>query len=303
MALEILLQSSGPFLIVFREALEASLIIGILAAYLKKVGRKDLNKYLIIGSISAIILSIGLGALLSLTYGGLSGISAQLFEGTAAITATIILTYMIFWMARNSKKVSLDLHEKLGTAISKGYLVGVATIAFVAVAREGLETVLFLVALMGAVGASATLLGAVSGIAVVLGLTLLVMRGVYRLDLKKFFKYTSLILLVFASGLLGYGIHEFIESAEDLGVQLGALAATAYNINPPDAGNLLHEKGLIGSMLKALVGYDGNPEWLRVIVYWSYWLIVGSLLMKTYSSTTYTNIVSRLQHFPSKTSV
>lgn len=296
MAFEELLNSSAPFFIALRESLEAALIVGIMAAYLRKVGRTELKKYLILGSGLAILVSIGLGLALTATLGGLSGAASQIFEGTASITAALILSYMIFWMARNSKKISEDLHAKLATAISKGYLFGVAAIAFVAVAREGLETVLLLTAMVGAVGASATLLGTVGGIGLVAGLTFFMTKGMYKFDLKSFFKYTSLILLIFASGLLGYGVHEFIEVAEGSGTNLGILATSAYNINPPDSQNLFHEKGAVGSMLKALIGYDGNPELLRFTVYWVYWLIVGTYLLKTYAPSTYDSTIRRLLH-------
>jgi len=138
---------------------------------------------------------------------------------------------------------------------------------------------------------------------VVMGLTFFVVKGVYRLNLKSFFKYTSLILLVFASGLLGYGAHELIEAAQANGLVMGVLASAAYNINPADAGNLLHEKGLLGSVLKALIGYDGNPEWLRVVLYWSYWILIGSFLLKTYAPRTYQNTLGRLHRPESKTAL
>ena len=130
------------------------------------------------------------------------------------------------------------------------------------------------------------MIGVLIGFVVVVILAMLLMKGAYQLDIRKFFKYTSIILIVFAAGLAGYGIHELIEAGEGFGVEFGILGQQAFNINPavnPDGTYpLLHEKGAVGSILKVLVGYDGNPEWLRILVYIGYWLIVGTYLLKTY---------------------
>ncbi len=103
-----------------------------------------------------------------------------------------------------------------------------------------------------------------------------------------------MLLIIFAAGLAGYGVHELLEAGEVLGVQFGVLGQQAFNINPPlnpdGSYPLLHEKGGVGSIFAALLGYDGNPEWLRVIVYVGYWLVVGlyafrSFMEKQYSET------------------
>lgn len=282
--IELILNSSAPLLITFREALEAALIVGILTAYLRKIGRRDLNKYIVIGVIAAVIISIIIGGLAVYVYGGLSGVSEKLFEGFTSILATIVLTFMIFWMAKNANRIRGDLEEKIQTSVSRGYVYGISLLAFVAVVREGFETVIFLTA-YATQDFSATLLGLIIGVSLVLGISFLMMNGIYRLDLQKFFKYTSVILLIFAAGLFGYGVHELIEAAEVSGIEIGPLASTAFDINPIDSENLFHEKGVIGSIMKALIGYDGNPEWLRVIVYISYWIIIGSYLVKTYNFT------------------
>ena len=279
--IETLINSSAPLLITFREALEAALIVGILAAYLKKIGREDLNRYLLTGVFAAVIASIVVGGGAAYVYGGLSGVSEKLFEGSASILATVVLTYMIFWMARNARGIRGQLEEKVHTSVTRGYVYGISLLAFIAVAREGLETVLFLTA-FAVQDFAATLTGLIIGVTAVVGLSFLMMRGVYRLDLQKFFKYTSVLLLIFAAGLLGYGVHEFIEAAEVSGIEIGPIAAHAFDINPPDTDNIFHEKGVVGSILKALVGYDGNPEWLRVISYAGYWIVIGGYLIRSY---------------------
>ncbi len=267
----------ASFVITFREALEAALIVSIILAYLGKVERKDLKKYLYLGTVLAIFTSLILGAIVLTVYGGLPTGVEKVFEGAASVTATVVLTYMIFWMAKNSQKIRSELQVKIDVAITSGYIFGITSLAFIAVFREGLETVLFLTTLV-ATDPFGTLMGALLGISTVLALSFLMMRGVYRMNIQKFFKYTSVILVVFAAGLLGYGVHEFIEA--DL---LPPIVENIWNINPPDVTHPLHEKGAIGSILKALVGYDGNPELLRVIVYVGYWLVVGTYLLKIYA--------------------
>jgi len=272
-------------LITFREALEATLIVAIMVTYLKKVGKGELTRYAYLGSGAAVAISLVLGVAIQMVYGGMSKVTAELFEGVASLTAVAVLTYMIFWMTKHSKNIRGELEEKLDIAVSRGELYSIASLAFVAVFREGLETVLFLTTTF-VQDAAGTILGVVAGAVIVLVLAVLLMRGTYQLDLKKFFGYTSIILIVFSAGLAGYGVHELIEAGENMGYDFGVLGEKPFNINPPENPDgtypVLHEKGVVGSILKTLVGYDGNPEWLRIIVYLGYWLVIGSYVFRTY---------------------
>lgn len=267
------------FLITFREALEAALIVAIMASYLKKVGKGKLNRFAYLGAGGAVAVSLILGLIVQRIYGELTGISAKLFEGAASLTAVVVLTYMIFWMTEHSRRIRGELQEKIDVAITRGELFGITILAFIAVFREGLETVLFLTAAFF-IDSLGVVVGVILGATVVLTLAALLMRGAYRLDISKFFRYTSVLLIIFAAGLAGYGVHELIEAGESSGIVFGVWSQHAFDINPPinpdGSYPLLHEKGFIGSIFKALIGYDGNPEWLRVIVYIGYWLIVGT---------------------------
>ncbi len=273
------------FLITFREALEAALIVTIMITYLRKIGKEDLTKYSYFGAGAALVVSLLIGVALQVFYGGLGKVAGDLFEGVASLTAVVVLTYMIFWMTEHSKEIKGELQGKIDQAVTQNELYGIAALAFVAVAREGLETVLFLSAtfVQDSVG---TLIGLVLGIAVVLGLSVALMRGTVNLEIGKFFKVTSILLLVFGAGLAGYGVHELIEAGEHSGMDFGWFGEKPFDINPPvnpdGSYPLLHEKGIIGSVFKALVGYDGNPEWLRIIVYLGYWLVVGSYVYNQY---------------------
>jgi high-affinity iron transporter len=276
------------FLITFREALEAALIVTIMVTYLRKIGKEDLNKYAYLGTGAAMGLSLVAGIILQVFYGGLGKVASELFEGVASLTAVAVLTSMIFWMTKHSKEIKGEMEVKINQAVTQGELYGITALAFVAVAREGLETVLFLSATF-VQDSAGTLLGAALGIMAVLGLSFVLMKGTVDLEIGKFFKVTSIMLLVFGAGLAGYGVHELIEAGEHSGMDFGFFGEKPYDINPalnPDGSYpALHEKGIIGSILKALVGYDGNPEWLRIIVYLGYWIVIGTYLYKQYQPT------------------
>jgi len=271
--------------ITFREALEAALIVAIMVTYLKKVGKGELTRYAYLGSGAAVVISLVLGVAIQMVYGGMSDVNAELFEGVASLTAVAVLTYMIFWMTKHSKNIRGELQEKIDVAVSKGELYSITSLAFVAVFREGLETVLFLTTTF-IQDAAGTIIGILLGTAMVLVLAVLLMRGTYQLDIKRFFGYTSILLIVFSAGLAGYGVPELIEAGENMGYDFGVMGQKPYDINPPlnpdGTYPILHEKGAVGSILKALVGYDGNPEWLRIIVYLGYWAVIGSYVFRTY---------------------
>lgn len=270
----------ASFLITFREALEAALIIGIIAAYVAKIGRKDLNRYIYAGIVGALIASIGVALLFKLIYGELKGTAEELFEGAAALTAAVVLTYMIFWMAANSKKIKGEVQEKIDISISKGQMLGIAALSFIAVFREGVETVLFLGTL--AINAPVdTLLGFAAGVAAVVLLSFVMFKGIYRLDVSRFFKYTSILLILFSAGLVALGVHELNEA----GI-ISPVIEHVWDVNPPVNPDgtypLLHENGLIGSSLKSLIGYNGNPSLTEVLAYIGYWIIIGMYVYRTY---------------------
>jgi len=270
----------ASFIITFREALEAALIVGIVAAYLRKVGHGEANRYLYLGAGSAVLLSVALAWVLQALYGGLTGPYESLFEGLTALTAAGFLTYMIFWMTKNARSYRGQLEQKLEEALTSGQLLGVAAVAFIAVFREGIETVLFLTAIFF-IDPSGTALGIVLGTTAVGLLSIAIVKGSYKLNLHSFFKYTSVILLVFAAGLVGFASHELAETAEDLGWNLGFLGQEAFQIELSPT-SLLHEDAPLGSLLSALLGYTLSPEWIRIAVYVGYWAIIGGYLILAY---------------------
>lgn len=270
----------ASFLITFREALEAALIIGIIAAYVAKIGRKDLNRYINIGIISALIASLAVAFLFKVVYGELEGTAEQLFEGIAALVAAVVLTYMIFWMAHNSKAIKGEVQEKIDISISKGQMLGITALSFIAVFREGVETVLFLGTL--AINEPVdTVSGFIIGLAAVIALSFIMFKGIYMLDVSKFFRYTSILLILFSAGLIAVSVHEFNEA----GIIPGVIEHV-WDVNPPQNPDgsypALHENGLIGGSAKALMGYNGNPSLTEVIAYLGYWIIIGMFVYRTY---------------------
>ncbi|HEX7628609.1 MAG TPA: FTR1 family protein [Candidatus Methanoperedens sp.] len=270
----------ASFLITFREALEAALIIGIIAAYIAKLGRKDLNRYINIGIISALVASLAVAFVFKMIYGELTGTSEQLFEGTAALLAAVVLTYMIFWMADNSKQIKGEVQEKIDLSISKGQMFGIAALSFVAVFREGVETVLFLgtLAIQAPVD---TISGFIIGLVLVIALSFIMFKGMYRLDVGRFFRYTSILLILFSAGLVATAVGGFNEA----GI-IPVIVEHAWDINPPlnSDGSYppLHENGLIGGSLKALIGYSGAPSLTMVISYVGYWIMIGLFVYRSY---------------------
>lgn len=272
----------APFLVVLRESIEAALIIGIMWAYLDKTNNKEYQRYLAYGTIGAIALSLILGGGIIILLGELAGFWEKMFEGVASISATLVLSYVIIWMAKHAGSMKGELETKIDFAITEQSAQSLLFLAFVAVAREGLETVLFLAPLLS-IDLGQTIIGSVLAVAVALALSLAAKRQIYALDIGKFFNYTSLILIVFAAGLFGYGVHELVEAAEIMGIE-SPLFEKAWDINPESKEHPLHEKGAIGVWFKALVGYDGNPEWIRVISYLGYWTWAGRFYRKTFRS-------------------
>jgi high-affinity iron transporter len=270
----------ASFLITFREALEAALIIGIIAAYVAKLGRKDLNRYINLGIVCAIFASVAVALVFNAVYGELQGTAEQLFEGAAALAAAIVLTYMIFWMAHNAKEIKGEVQQKIDLSISKGQKLGIATLSFVAVFREGVETVLFLgtLAIQSPID---TIIGFMIGLVLVIALSFIMFKGIYRLDVSRFFRYTSVLLIIFSAGLVATSVHEFNEA----GI-IPEIIEHVWDINPPQNPDgsypAFHENGFIGGSLKALIGYNGNPSLTEVLAYIGYWIIIGIFVRRSY---------------------
>ncbi|MFQ5907412.1 MAG: FTR1 family protein [Thermoplasmata archaeon] len=267
----------AQYLLTFREVLEASLLTAIILSYLVMTGRAGMKRYAWYGISVALAVSLLLGVFIFLLYGGLSEANRILFEGVAALIAVAVLTSMIFWMALQARTMKSRIQGRVEAAATRGAILGVAAVTFILVFREGLETVLFLTPFM-VMEVSETILGVVLGVGAGLALAYAVFRFGIRLDLRKFFFFTSVLLILLAGGLFGYAIHELMEYAAIQGVDAGWWGQAAY-VLPFSDGSLLHNKGLVGSILAVLFGYDIDPEWGRVIAHVLYLAVALPLVI------------------------
>jgi high-affinity iron transporter len=270
----------GQYLITFREVLEAALITAIILSYLIRTGRRPLTRYVWYGVYLAIAISLGLGATIWLVYGALPKTVQLLFEATAAFVAVVVLSSMIYWMAVKGRYLKREMEQRIEAIATRGAIIGLVSISLIVVFREGLETVLFLTPFL-LVDAAGTIAGLVAGTISALILSYAIFIGGMKINLRKFFYFTSILLILLAGGLAGYGTHELIEYYEKVDVEVGWLREHAYVLNIPK-DNPFHHKGVIGSIFAVMFGYSVNAEWARVIVHLTYLAIALPLVFWVY---------------------
>lgn len=249
----------GNFLIGLREGLEASLVVGILVAYLVKTDRRHLLPRIWLGVAVAVLASVGFGALLTFGPRGLTFEAQEAIGGTLSIIAVAFVTWMVFWMARQARNIRGELESRIDMASGGG--LALAVLALLAVGREGLETALFLWAATRATGETlGPLLGALCGLIVAVVLGVLVYRGALRLDLRRFFTWTGAFLVVVAAGVLSYGIHDLQEA----GI-LPGLHNVAF-----DVASTIPPSSWYGTVLKGTVNFNPVTTWLQLVCWLLY---------------------------------
>jgi high-affinity iron transporter len=202
----------GAGVLMLREGFEASLIVGIVLAFLDRTGRRDAFWPVWIGAFSALAVSVALGTALFAIGAELEGTAEAVWEGTAMLLAAALLTWMIFWMRRQARTIKRELEEKTQHALAAGSAVGLGLVVFVGVLREGVETALFFFGTVESSKPVVSFVGAVIGLSLAVALGYAFYRGASRLDLRRFFTVTSVLLLLFAGYLLAQGLHEFAEA-------------------------------------------------------------------------------------------
>jgi high-affinity iron transporter len=258
----------ATFVITWRETIEAALIVGILLAYLRKIGHEHESKFVFWGVVLAIIAS-GFFAIFSGAVNYLlRGIGQDLFDAMILLIAVAVLTYMVVWMHHNAREIKGELQTKADAALARRQLWSLATLAFVGVFREGVETVLFLWGLLLQAGPatdlSVQIAGGLGGIAVGVVVAWLFFKGFGHLDLRLFFKVTGVLLLFIAAGMLA--------SAGGRLVGAGLLPPL---IEPVwDSSWLLDEQSLFGSLVAGLFGYRSHPSLFEVLLYLGYFPLV-----------------------------
>ncbi|HEX9027818.1 MAG TPA: FTR1 family protein [Anaerolineales bacterium] len=266
------------FLLSLREGLEAALVIGIVLGALRKMNRTDLRSAVWTGAALALGLSLLAAIILDLLGAEFEGTAEQIFEGSAMLLAGGLLTWMIFWMRRQSGSLKHELEASIRRATGNGGQKALFVLAFLAVAREGLELALFLVAARLTSTAVQTALGAAFGLALAGGLGWILFATTHRLSLKDFFQVTNVLLILFAAGLIGLGVGEFNEA--------GLIPAVIGHVW--DLGFVLNDGSPLGALLKALFGYNSAPSLTSVVAYLGYFGLLGLLMKFSFRSVTTT---------------
>lgn len=256
-------------MIPFRETLEATLIVGVVLAYLHKTNNQSLSRHVFFGVAAAMVASIFTAIAFQVFAGGFTGANEQIFEGVTMLLAAGILTYVIFWMAAQTQ-FTKKIEDKVNPHVSSGKALGLAALSFFAVYREGVETVLFMGATAFAVGGHLDVPIALAGILTAVAIGVLVFKTAFRFQLKTIFNATSILLILFAAGLTAHGVHEFQEA----GV-LPTPFGKVWNTN-----GLLDEASVPGTFAKALFGYNADPFGLEVLAYAAYLVLVGALYLQ-----------------------
>jgi len=227
-----------------------------------------------------VILSLTIGYLTWLVYGSLSKPIQTLFEGVAAWLAVLVLSYMIFWMAEKRRVIRTEIQKRVETVTTYKTILGLTSLAFVVVFREGIESVLFLLPFL-VNEPFATVVGSFSGILIALMFAYVIFITGMRINIQRFFYFTSILLVLLAGGLADYGVHELIEFSKLSGMELGWIAEYAYVLNIPSE-SIFHHKGIIGSIFAVMFGYTVSSEWARTIIHLMYLLIVLPIVLIIY---------------------
>jgi len=252
----------SSFLITSRETLEAALVVGVVLAYLTKTDNHQYKKTVYYGIFWGILLSILSAIVFTSLAGGFEGMAEEIFEGFTMLFAAVLLTTMILWMMKQ-RNITKNIQDKVALHINKAdynktYAYGLFALIVIAVLREGVETVIFFGALNYSSGIS--FIGATLGILAAIIIGYLFFIGSGKINLKKFFTISSILLILISAGLVAHGIHELQEAA--------LVPVLIENIW--DTNNILDENGILGSFLKGLFGYNGNPSLLEVLSYAAY---------------------------------
>ena len=253
-------------LIALREGLEASLVVGILVAYLVRSDRRDVLPRLWAGVVLAAIVPLAVGAILTWGPKTLTFQAQEILGGSLSLVAVALTTSMIFWMSKNARALKQKLESGLEKALRDGRGWGVVLIAAVAVGREGVETALILWATVKSSVASSTWVttaGILTGFAVAIVLGVLIYRGALRLNLGTFFTWTGLFLVVVAAGVLAYGVGDLQEAGVIPG--WGQAAFNLSAVVPPTSW--------YGTVLGGLFNFTPAPTWAQFIA-WLLYLVV-----------------------------
>lgn len=252
---------AGAFLIALRDGLEAALIVGIICAYLVKLGRRDALPKVILGAVLAAGLSLASGVIVVNTIGRLDHRLQATLEGLAAVVAVLIMTRMLFWMRRQGRAIKGELESQVSAALAMGSTRALIGLVFIAVIREGVEMTLFFLAILASQSGDATsaVIGGLLGLTVAMALGWAIFAAGIRINLGRFFTVTGILLIFVSAGLVVYAITEFTEA--------GYLPVVAPLF---DVSSILPQSSAIGSVLTGMFGYRAAPSSVQIAAYLLY---------------------------------
>ena len=255
----------ASFLITFREGLEAFLLVGIALSYLARLNASRHNKYIYMGVTAGLLLSLVIAFVFQVIIDQFSSEHYRnLLMAGILIFATAVLSYMAIWMQGQAKAQVGRMQDSIKEHVTSGNLFGLVFLSFLAVLREGFETILFFSALMYS-GQGVTLeggiIGGLIGLAASVLLVWAIMKGTRQVSLQPFFRWTSLLIIIIAAGLLSSSIN-MLQAAEYLPV----FKTAVFNIS-----HILDDRGTFGTFLRALFGYNSSPNLLPLVV-WAVYL-------------------------------
>jgi high-affinity iron transporter len=254
----------NAFLVVWRESLEALLIVGILYAWLKADGDRKGLRALFLGVAAGVVLALMLGWGMLGAQDELTGEALEIFQISAMALATVLITQMVFWMRKHGRKLKASLETQLATARTQQGQWGVAIVAALAVAREGAETVIFLYGLAQGGEISALISGAFFGFAAAILTAWIAAKSLARFNIGRLLKISAFLLLVLASSLL--------VAVCDRMIGMGWLPALVEPIW--DTSALLDDGGGLGRLCADFAGYRAQPALSAFLIWLAYWALV-----------------------------
>ncbi|KAB7761501.1 iron uptake transporter permease EfeU [Mycolicibacterium mucogenicum] len=261
-------QLFGSLLIGLREGLETAIVVTILIAFLVKSDRRDALKWVWLGVAGAIAMTIAVFLSIQLSENTISGLAAEAIAGVASLVAVIIVTTMVLWMRKAAATISGELRSDMARALETGGI-AVATLAFLAVGREGVETALFMVGYANA-STAWPLAGLVIGLLIAIAFAYAMYVGSLKINLTKFFKYTGAFLVVVAAGILSYGIG----ALQTVG-WLPGLGAKAFDLT-----GTFNWSAWYGQVIQGVFNVSPTPTILQFVCWLAYLLIVLTLFLR-----------------------
>lgn len=251
----------ATFIIFLREGVEASMIVAILLAALDRMGKREHFRDVILGVAAAFVLMLVGGVAIYLTLKTYAGTRVQtIFETSTYLLAAVVLTYMTFWMRSHAPTLSRDLRTRTAAALDGRARWGLRLLSFQAVGREGLETMVFTLALVFATSTHGVIVGGVAGLVVALAMAFVLYRLGRRMNIAAFFKVVGALLMVFAAGILA----DAVENMQSLG-WLPVLHHHLWNTS-----RVLNENSALGDVFHSFFGYAARPTVAQALVYVGY---------------------------------